>query len=118
MLSYNHCFFFLLQIILILIFFFRVFIILAYLGRKSLTLPSARLPVMEAVLGMLGNLLEPLCSGNESQPLRSNTDISLVGWALLFVSQCLDIGAVARDDENSDKSTNKDQGKHSNLNFK
>lgn len=85
---------------------------MAYLGRKSLTLPSARLPVMEAVLGMLGNLLGPLCSGNENQPLRSYTDISLVGWALLFVSQCLDIGSVSRDDENSDKSANKDQGKY------
>ncbi|XP_034239276.1 baculoviral IAP repeat-containing protein 6 isoform X4 [Thrips palmi] len=95
----------------------RVFIILAYLGRKSLTLPSARLPVMEAVLGMLGNLLGPLCSGNENQPLRSNTDISLVGWALLFVSQCLDIGSVSRDDENSDKSVNKDQGQQNRWDF-
>lgn len=92
----------------------RVFIILAYLGRKSLTLSSARMPVMESVMGMLGSLLEPLCNGNETQPLRSNTDLSLVGWALLFVSQCLEIGSVSRDDE--DKS-NKDQGQQNRWDF-
>lgn len=83
---------------------------MAYLGRKSLTLPSARMPVLESVLGMLGNLLEPLCSGSDSQPLRLSIDLSLVGWALLFVSQCLDIGSVSRDEESADKSSNKDQG--------
>lgn len=96
--------------IYICIFCFRVFIILAYLGRKSLTHPIARVPVLEAVLGMLGGLLQPLCNGMDG-PLRSTADLSLVGWALLFVSQCLDIGSVSRDEDCFDRPLNKDQGK-------
>lgn len=95
----------------------RVFIILAYLGRKSLTLPSARMPVLESVLGMLGNLLQPLSSGNDSQPLRSNTDLSLVGWVLLFVSQCLDIGSGSRDEESTEKYMLKDHGQQNRWDF-
>lgn len=67
---------------------FRVFILLSYLGRKSL-MAGAKNCVLESVMRALGQLVKPLtenCGGF----LRAQLDLSLIGWLLLFLSSCLD----------------------------
>lgn len=69
-------------------FVFRVFILLTYLGRKSLIAGGNKSSVIEAMVRTLGKLLAPLTNA----PSNSNRlDITLIGWVLLFLSVCLDI---------------------------
>lgn len=67
---------------------FRVFILLSYLGRKSL-MGGARNCVLESVMKALGQLVKPLTE-NFGGFLRAQLDLSLIGWLLLFLSSCLD----------------------------
>ncbi|XP_058461839.1 baculoviral IAP repeat-containing protein 6 isoform X2 [Malaya genurostris] len=71
----------------------RVFFLLTYLGRKSISMGSCRSIVIDAILKSLATLLAPL-SQNSTNGLNiwCNTDLNLLGWILLFLSVCLDDG--------------------------
>ncbi|XP_062534016.1 baculoviral IAP repeat-containing protein 6 isoform X2 [Armigeres subalbatus] len=71
----------------------RVFFLLTYLGRKSISMGSYRSIVIDAILKSLATLLAPL-SQNSASGLNiwCNTDLNLLGWILLFLSVCLDDG--------------------------
>ncbi|XP_058811824.1 baculoviral IAP repeat-containing protein 6 isoform X3 [Topomyia yanbarensis] len=73
----------------------RVFFLLTYLGRKSISMGSCRTIVIDAILKSLATLLAPL-SQNSTSGLNiwCNTDLNLLGWILLFLSVCLDDGTV------------------------
>ncbi|KAL7288200.1 hypothetical protein TKK_0017750 [Trichogramma kaykai] len=81
----------------------RVFILLTFLGRKSLITCNNKSLVIDAMVSTLGKLLTPLSS---TQPNGSNRlDSSLIGWVLLFLSVCLDTTAIHSSpaEENQDK---------------
>lgn len=91
--------------------FFRVFILLTYLGRKSLAGGATRCSVLDSVLGTLTKLLLPL-STHQAGFLRAEMDLSLIGWILLFLSVCLDTGSTSfGSEEMADKSKDRDQGR-------
>ncbi|XP_065342145.1 baculoviral IAP repeat-containing protein 6 isoform X6 [Cloeon dipterum] len=66
----------------------RVFMLLTYLGRKSL-LSSAKSTVLESVLLALGKLLKPIHEKKGYK--KAQLDLSLIGWLLLYLSSCLDV---------------------------
>ncbi|XP_055696918.1 baculoviral IAP repeat-containing protein 6 isoform X3 [Phlebotomus papatasi] len=82
----------------------RVFFLLTYLGRKSITMGSCRVTVIDAILKTLAKFLAPLSNnfrmefagGDDDQDGRNDfchwasTDLQLIGWLLLFLSVCLD----------------------------
>lgn len=63
----------------------RVFVLLSYLGRKS----PERGIVLDATLRVLAEVLAPLSLPN-GPLLAVSTDLSLLGWILLYLSQQLD----------------------------
>ncbi|KAL0100417.1 hypothetical protein PUN28_019635 [Cardiocondyla obscurior] len=65
----------------------RVFILLTFLGRKSLIAGGNKSSVIEAMVRTLGKLLAPLTNAPSNS---SRLDITLIGWVLLFLSVCLD----------------------------
>lgn len=82
----------------------RVFFLLTYLGRKSITMGMSRTTVIDAILKTLATLLVPL-SPNTTTPTNhqqqqyhndditgAKTDFQLISWLLLFLSVCLDDG--------------------------
>lgn len=90
--------------------FCRVFILLTYLGRKSLGGGATRCSVLDSVLGTLTRLLSPLTT-HQAGFLRAEMDLSLIGWILLFLSVCLDTnGTSGCSEEIADKSKDRDQG--------
>ncbi|XP_067212436.1 baculoviral IAP repeat-containing protein 6 isoform X3 [Linepithema humile] len=66
----------------------RVFILLTFLGRKSLIAGGNKSSVIEAMVRTLSKLLAPLTNAQPSE--SSRLDITLIGWVLLFLSVCLD----------------------------
>ncbi|GAB0094178.1 Baculoviral IAP repeat-containing protein 6 [Sergentomyia squamirostris] len=81
----------------------RVFFLLTYLGRKSITMGSCRVTVIDAILKTLAKFLAPLSNNyrmeyaaDEEHDERNDfchwasTDLQLIGWLLLFLSVCLD----------------------------
>ncbi|XP_043255701.1 baculoviral IAP repeat-containing protein 6 [Colletes gigas] len=70
----------------------RVFILLTFLGRKSLIAGVNRSSVIDAMVRTLGKLLTPLSNAQTSGANR--LDITLIGWVLLFLSVCLDTVAI------------------------
>ncbi|XP_039282031.1 baculoviral IAP repeat-containing protein 6 isoform X3 [Nilaparvata lugens] len=87
----------------------RVFILLIYMGRKSLCGGANRSSVMDSLLKTILNQLQSLATSADDQEegavgggeeagavgggtgfFRLQMDLSLVGWLLLFLSQCLD----------------------------
>lgn len=85
-----------------------MFILLTFLGRKSLIAGANKSSVVDAMVRTLGRLLSPL--SNDQFQSSARLDTTLIGWVLLFLSVCLDTTAAqcTCTDENSDKS--KDQG--------
>ncbi|XP_054283105.1 baculoviral IAP repeat-containing protein 6 [Macrosteles quadrilineatus] len=82
----------------------RVFILLVYLGRKSLCGGASRSTVIDSVLKTLLMQLTPLALTNLSPGfLQSNMDLPLISWLLLFLSQCLD-STPNSSEETQDKS--------------
>ncbi|CAG9807884.1 unnamed protein product [Chironomus riparius] len=77
----------------------RVFILLTYLGRKSIQLNTCRTIVLDSILKTVANLLAPLSNEYENHlQIWKNTDLTLLSWLLLFLSVCLD--------DNNDKKDN------------
>ena len=87
---------------------FRVFILLTFLGRKSLLAGANKSSVIDAMVRVLGRLLGPISTGQIDN--SSRLDTTLIGWVLLFLSVCLDTTATHSSslEENHDKP--KDQG--------
>ncbi|XP_066597963.1 baculoviral IAP repeat-containing protein 6 isoform X2 [Prorops nasuta] len=85
----------------------RVFILLTFLGRKSLITGANKFSVIDAMVRTLGKLT-PL--PNTRTPNSSQLDSTLIGWVLLFLSVCLDTISLSPlcSDENQEK--NKEQG--------
>lgn len=76
----------------------RVFILLTYLGRKSIYQGACRTIVIDAILKTIANLLAPLSNFENRLGVWRNTDLVLLSWLLLFLSVCLD--------DNSEKKEN------------
>lgn len=79
----------------------RVFFLLTYLGRRSISMGACRTIVIDAILKTLAKLLAPLSpnyqpdSENDEQfgqTISSSTDLQLISWLLLFLSVCIDDG--------------------------
>jgi len=88
-----------------------VFILLTFLGRKSLAGGAPRCSVLGSILGTLTRLLSPL-STHEAGFLRAEMDLSLIGWILLFLSVCLDSsGTCGGSEDVADKSKDRDHGR-------
>lgn len=93
-----------------------MFILLVYLGRKSLCGGASRNTIMDSVLKTLLKQLLPLASYQPTPGfLRSHMDLPLIGWLLLFLSQCLDsavpVQSSANDQSQHKIKNDKDQGK-------
>ncbi|XP_076225750.1 BIR repeat containing ubiquitin-conjugating enzyme isoform X2 [Nomia melanderi] len=93
----------------------RVFILLTFLGRKSLIAGVNRSSVIDAMVRTLGKLLAPLSNVQSSNTNR--LDITLIGWVLLFLSVCLDTVAVPPPCSEGSSEKNKDQGFSSRWEF-
>ncbi|XP_033629629.1 baculoviral IAP repeat-containing protein 6-like isoform X3 [Asterias rubens] len=65
----------------------RVFILLAYLGQKSLASNNSA-SVLESLIILLAKLLAPLI--NDAVHAGGSLDMALIGWVLLFLSRTLD----------------------------
>ncbi|KAF5297110.1 hypothetical protein FQA39_LY02690 [Lamprigera yunnana] len=68
----------------------RVFVLLAFLGRKSLD----RSAVLDATLKVIAEVLLPLAQNRKSL-LAVTIDLPLLGWLLLFLSLQLDMSKVS-----------------------
>ncbi|XP_012256631.2 baculoviral IAP repeat-containing protein 6 isoform X2 [Athalia rosae] len=81
----------------------RVFILLTFLGRKSLIAGANKSSVVDSMVRTLGRLLAPLSNGQASNTNRLDT--TLIGWVLLFLSVCLDTtnAQPVSHEENNDK---------------
>ncbi|XP_063222017.1 baculoviral IAP repeat-containing protein 6 isoform X2 [Bacillus rossius redtenbacheri] len=97
----------------------RVFILLTYLGRKSLAAGATCSSVLDGMLALLAELLAPLSASQQAGFLRAEMDLALVGWVLLFLSSCFDMtgGSVSHSEESTDKSKDKEQGGTSRWDF-
>lgn len=67
----------------------RVFIILAYLCRKSLFNGAQRTAIFDPILRTLCSLLQPLIK-SQGLLVAAKTDLGLIGWLLLYLSLSLD----------------------------
>ncbi|XP_038074812.1 baculoviral IAP repeat-containing protein 6-like [Patiria miniata] len=72
----------------------RVFILLAYLGQKSLASNNSA-NVLESLLNLLARLMAPLLDGSMQAGTGGSLDLALIGWVLLFLSRTLDHTAAA-----------------------
>lgn len=72
----------------------RVFLLLTYMGRKSIALGANRSLVIDHVLKSLAQHLMPLSHLPPPQrhPMWAKTDLQHISWLLLFLSVCLDDG--------------------------
>ncbi|XP_037827973.1 baculoviral IAP repeat-containing protein 6 isoform X2 [Lucilia sericata] len=92
----------------------RIFFLLTYLGRRSISMGNCRSIVIDSVLKTLAKLLAPISpryqeatGGGFNMPgiesdtsnLCSKSDLQLITWLLLFLSVCLD--------DRKDKSANR-----------
>ncbi|KAM7359256.1 BIR repeat containing ubiquitin-conjugating enzyme isoform 2-T2 [Cochliomyia hominivorax] len=92
----------------------RIFFLLTYLGRRSISMGNCRSIVIDSVLKTLAKLLTPISpryqeatgDGFDISGIESNTsnlcaksDLQLITWLLLFLSVCLD--------DRKDKSANR-----------
>lgn len=87
---------------------FRVFILLTFLGRKSLIAGATKSSVVDSMVRTLGRLLAPLSNGQASN--TSRLDTTLIGWVLLFLSVCLDTTAIQPPPHEENTEKFKDQG--------
>lgn len=85
-----------------------MFILLTFLGRKSLVTAGSKSSVIDAMVRTLGKLLAPLSNAQTSN--ANCLDVTLIGWVLLFLSVCLDTIAVAPACLEGNNEKNKEQG--------
>lgn len=79
---------------------YRVFILLTYLGRKSIQIGTCRTIVIDAILKTIANLV-PMSSNPENRlGIWRNTDLTLLSWLLLFLSVCLDDNNERKENSN------------------
>ncbi|KAG5670331.1 hypothetical protein PVAND_000606 [Polypedilum vanderplanki] len=79
----------------------RVFILLTYLGKKSIQSATCRTIVIDSILKTVATLLAPLSNNYESRlGIWRNTDLTLLSWLLLFLSVCLDDNNEKKDNLN------------------
>ncbi|XP_023289754.1 baculoviral IAP repeat-containing protein 6 isoform X3 [Orussus abietinus] len=93
----------------------RVFILLTFLGRKSLIAGPNKSSVVDAMVRTLGKLLAPLSNGHTSSSNRLDT--TLIGWVLLFLSVCLDTTATHSSCIEESHEKNREQGFSSRWEF-
>ncbi|XP_015597939.1 baculoviral IAP repeat-containing protein 6 isoform X3 [Cephus cinctus] len=93
----------------------RVFILLTFLGRKSLIAGANKSSVVDAMVRTLGRLLAPLSTGQASSSNRLDT--TLIGWVLLFLSVCLDTTAIHPPCNEENHERNREQGLSSRWEF-
>lgn len=78
-----------------------MFILLTYLGRKSIQIGTCRTIVIDAILKTISNLLAPISSNPENRlGIWRNTDLTLLSWLLLFLSVCLDDNNERKENSN------------------
>lgn len=87
-----------------------MFILLVFLGRKSLCGGANRSTVIDSVLKTVLQQLMPLAL-NDPAPgfLRSHMDLPLIGWLLLFLSQCLDFTGPSNNYEDTNDKLKNDK---------
>ncbi|XP_035734374.1 baculoviral IAP repeat-containing protein 6-like isoform X2 [Vespa mandarinia] len=93
----------------------RVFILLTFLGRKSLIAGGNKSSVIDAMVRTLGILLAPLSNTQIPNPIQLDT--TLIGWVLLFLSVCLDTTATPPSCSEDNQEKNKEQGTFSRWEF-
>jgi hypothetical protein len=82
--------------------FFRVFILLVYLGQKSL-LSWQNSNVLESCLELLVEVLDPVETTKGF--LSSKLDMTLLGWVIMYMCLCLDgINCTLANDASSNSS--------------
>ncbi|XP_076667240.1 BIR repeat containing ubiquitin-conjugating enzyme isoform X2 [Andrena cerasifolii] len=86
----------------------RVFILLTFLGRKSLIAGVNRSSMIDAMVRTLGKLLAPLSNAQTSSTNR--LDVTLIGWVLLFLSVCLDTIAIPPPSLEANSEKTREQG--------
>ncbi len=86
-------------------FIFRVFVLLSYLGRKSILCGWNQNHVIEHILKALLKELLPLADTNMQGFIRGKLDLPLLSWLLMFFLQCVEVlpnsRSVASDDGDS-----------------
>lgn len=77
----------------------RIFFLLTYLGRKSISMGTCRTLLVDSILKAIAELLVPL-SQNTTAGLWHNTDLTQLSWLLLFLSVCSDDGPEKKESNN------------------
>lgn len=76
----------------------RVFFLLTYLGRKSISMGASRSRVIDAILKAIAELLVPISSSVDAGlGIWPNTDLTQLSWLLLFLSVCSDNSGDKKD---------------------
>lgn len=92
-------------------YFFRVFVLLSYLGRKSIMCGNNQNNVIEYILKALLKELLPLADTNLQGFIRGKLDLPLLSWLLMFFLQCVEVLPSPRNVSSEDgDSSNKDAG--------
>lgn len=76
----------------------RIFFLLTYLGRKSISMGVSRTRVIDSILKAIAQLLVPLSTSVDAGlGIWPNTDLTQLSWLLLFLSVCSDDGSEKKD---------------------
>lgn len=76
----------------------RIFFLLTYLGRKSISMGMSRTRVIDSILKAIAELLVPLSTSvNAGIGIWPHTDLTQLSWLLLFLSVCSDDGSEKKD---------------------
>ncbi|XP_065205960.1 baculoviral IAP repeat-containing protein 6-like isoform X3 [Planococcus citri] len=87
----------------------RVFVLLSYLGRKSILSGSNQNCIIEHILKALLKELLPLADTNAQGFIRGKLDLPLLSWLLMFFLQCVEVLPLPRTTTSDDgDSTEKD----------
>lgn len=88
--------------------FSRVFVLLSYLGRKSIMFGGNQNNVIEHILQALLVELQPLADTTMQGFVRGKLDLHLLSWLLMFFLQCVEVlpsprSVPTEDGDSSDK---------------
>lgn len=88
-----------------------MFVLLSYLGRKSILSGSNQNCIIEHILKVLLKELLPLADTNAQGFIRGKLDLPLLSWLLMFFLQCVEVLPLPRTTSSDDgDSTEKDTG--------